>query len=109
MLLRTLISTPQGELKDDSAASEQEDDKYPEYQTVIRYLYPFSVDSKSFMKIRRLKNKLPCDQPQKFWVDYSLDEKELGFKLQSLDMVFLVSFIWGETGDSMKGRAQGRE
>lgn len=93
MLLRTLISTPQGELKDDSAASEQEDDKYPEYQTVIRYLYPFSVDSKSFMKIRRLKNKLPCDQPQKFWVDYSLDEKELGFKLQSLDMVFLVSFI----------------
>ncbi|XP_064895845.1 alpha-2-macroglobulin-like protein 1 [Columba livia] len=79
-----------GELKDDSAASEQEDDKYPEYQTVIRYLYPFSVDSKSFMKIRRLKNKLPCDQPQKFWVDYSLDEKELGFKLQSLDMVFLV-------------------
>ncbi|NXW87925.1 A2ML1 protein, partial [Alopecoenas beccarii] len=77
-----------GELKDDSASSEQ--DKYPEFETVIRYLYPLFADSKSFLKIRRLEKKLPCDQPQKLWVDYLFDEKELGIKLQSLDMVFLV-------------------
>ncbi|XP_054657915.1 alpha-2-macroglobulin-like protein 1 [Grus americana] len=77
-----------GELKDDPPASEHEGKEY--YQSATLYLYPFSSDSKSFLKIRRVKKKLPCGQPQNLWVDYLFDEKTMGIKLQSLDVVFLV-------------------
>ncbi|NWH20299.1 A2ML1 protein, partial [Grus americana] len=81
--------TGTGELKDDPPASEHEGKEY--YQSATLYLYPFSSDSKSFLKIRRVKKKLPCGQPQNLWVDYLFDEKTMGIKLQSLDVVFLVS------------------
>ncbi|NXQ99323.1 A2ML1 protein, partial [Sagittarius serpentarius] len=79
-----------GKLKDDSPASEQERQEYPSYESVGRYLYPFSSDSKSFLKIHRVEKKLPCGQPQQLGVDYLFDEKAMGTQLQSLDVVFLV-------------------
>ncbi|KAM9255131.1 alpha-2-macroglobulin-like protein 1 [Cariama cristata] len=79
-----------GELKDDPPASEHEGEQYLNYQTVTRYLYPFSSDSKSFLKIRRVEKKLPCGQPQQLGVDYFFDQKAMGMELQNLDVVFLV-------------------
>ncbi|NXO52701.1 A2ML1 protein, partial [Aramus guarauna] len=78
------------ELKDDPPASEREGKEYLNYQSVTRYLYPFYSDSKSFLKIRRVTNKLPCGQPQHLWVDYLFGEKAMGIELQSRDVVFLV-------------------
>ncbi|KAM6190008.1 alpha-2-macroglobulin-like protein 1 [Sarcoramphus papa] len=79
-----------GELKDDPPASEEEDEEYLNYQSVTRYLYPLSADSKNFLKIHRVEKKLPCGQPQQLAVDYLFDEKAVGIELQSLDVVFLV-------------------
>ncbi|NWS62560.1 A2ML1 protein, partial [Chunga burmeisteri] len=79
-----------GELKDDPPASEHEGEQYLNYRTVTRYLYPFSSDSKSFLKIRRVEKKLPCGQPRQLGVDYFFDQKAMGMELQSLDVVFLV-------------------
>ncbi|KAM9267515.1 alpha-2-macroglobulin-like protein 1 [Morus bassanus] len=78
------------ELKDDPPASEHEGQDYLKYQSATRYLYPFSSDSKSFLKILRVQKKLPCGQPQQLGVDYFFNEKTMGIKLQSLDVVFLV-------------------
>ncbi|NXC66752.1 A2ML1 protein, partial [Anhinga anhinga] len=78
------------ELKDDPPDLEHEDTEYLKYQSATRYLYPFSSDSKSFLKILRVQKKLPCGQPQHLRVDYFFDEKATGIKLQSLDVVFLV-------------------
>ncbi|NXT93396.1 A2ML1 protein, partial [Anhinga rufa] len=78
------------ELKDDPPDLEHEDTEYLKYQSATRYLYPFSSDSKSFLKILRVQKKLPCGQPQQLRVDYFFDEKAMGIKLQSLDVVFLV-------------------
>ncbi|NXI98553.1 A2ML1 protein, partial [Psophia crepitans] len=78
------------ELKKDPAASEREGKEYPDYQSVTRYLFPLHSDSNFFLKIRSVEKKLPCSQPQNLWVDYVFDEKAMGIKLQSLDMVFLV-------------------
>ncbi|KAM9215151.1 alpha-2-macroglobulin-like protein 1 [Leptosomus discolor] len=74
-----------GELQDDPAASE-----HLSYPSATHYLYPSSSDSKSFLKIHRVEKILPCGQPQQLRVDYSFDEKALGIKRQSLDVVFLV-------------------
>ncbi|KAF1661113.1 Alpha-2-macroglobulin-like protein 1, partial [Aptenodytes patagonicus] len=79
-----------GELKDDPPALEHQGKKYLNYQSVTRYLCPFSSDSKRFLKIRRVEKKLPCGQPQQLRVDYLSDEKATGIELQSLDVVFLV-------------------
>ncbi|KAF1555925.1 Alpha-2-macroglobulin-like protein 1, partial [Eudyptula albosignata] len=87
-----------GEFKDDPPALEHQGKKYLNYQGVTRYLCPFSSDSKRFLKIRRVEKKLPCGQPQQLRVDYVSDEKAMGIELQSLDVVFLVS--WGEMGGS---------
>lgn len=107
LLLTASISTPQGELKDDRLASEHEGKEYLNYQSVTRYLYPLSSDSKSFLKIFRVEKKLPCGQPQQLRVDYLFDEKTTGIELQSLDVVFLVSLHPGRDRDCRKGRAQG--
>ncbi|XP_074973023.1 alpha-2-macroglobulin-like protein 1 [Phalacrocorax aristotelis] len=80
----------QAELKDDPSASEHEDKEYLQYQSATRYLYPFSSDSRSFLKILRVQKKLPCGQPQQLGVDYFFDEKAMRIKLQSLAVVFLV-------------------
>ncbi|KAF1470946.1 Alpha-2-macroglobulin-like protein 1, partial [Pygoscelis antarcticus] len=79
-----------GELRDDPPALEHQGKKYLNYQSVTRYLCPFSSDSKRFLKIRRVEKKLPCGQPQQLRVDYLSDEKAMGIELQSLDVVFLV-------------------
>ncbi|XP_029879168.1 alpha-2-macroglobulin-like protein 1 isoform X2 [Aquila chrysaetos chrysaetos] len=79
-----------GELKDDPPASEHEEKEYLNYKSVTRYLYPFSSDSKSFLKISRLEKKLLCGQTQQLGVDYLFDKKAMGTELQSLDVVFLV-------------------
>ncbi|NWH49502.1 A2ML1 protein, partial [Fregata magnificens] len=77
-------------LQNDPPASEHEDKEYLNNPSVTRYLYPYSSDSKSFLKIHRVEKKLPCGQPQQLRVDYLFDEKAMGIKLQSLDVVFLV-------------------
>ncbi|NXJ53446.1 A2MG protein, partial [Spizaetus tyrannus] len=79
-----------GELKDDPPASEHEEKEYLNFKSVTRYLYPFSSDSKSFLKIGRLEKKLLCGQTQQLGVDYLFDKKAMGTELQSLDVVFLV-------------------
>ncbi|NXX58957.1 A2MG protein, partial [Scopus umbretta] len=82
--------TLHGELKDDAPALKPEGKEYPSSQSVTHYLYPFSSDSKSFLKIHRVEKKLCCGQPQQLGVDYLFDEKPMGIELQSLDVVFLV-------------------
>lgn len=109
MPLRPTISTPQGELKDDSPASEHEGEKYFNYHSVHHYLYPISSDSKSFLKLRRVEKKLPCGQPQKLWVDYVFDEKAVEIKLQSLDVVFLVRLHLGRYGRLHEWQSSGEE
>ncbi|NWQ90628.1 A2ML1 protein, partial [Burhinus bistriatus] len=79
-----------GELRVYPSASDHEGKKYLNYQSVHHYVYPISSDSESFLKIRSVGKKLPCGQPQKLWVDYLFDEKAMGIKLQSLDVVLLV-------------------
>ncbi|KAF1442706.1 Alpha-2-macroglobulin-like protein 1, partial [Spheniscus demersus] len=79
-----------GEFKDDPPALEHQGKKYLNYQSVTRYLCPFSSDSKRFLKIHRVEKKLPCGQPQQLRVGYVSDEKAMGIELQSLDVVFLV-------------------
>ncbi|NWU56113.1 A2ML1 protein, partial [Dromas ardeola] len=79
-----------GELKDDSPASEHEGKKYLKYQSASLYLYPLSSNCESLLRIRKVEKKLLCGQPQKLWVDYMFDEKDMGIDLQSMDVVFLV-------------------
>lgn len=107
--MRASISTPQGELKGDPPASEEEDEEYLNYQSVTRYLYPLSADSKNFLKIHRVEKKLPCGQPQQLGVDYLFDEKAMGIELQSLDVVFLVSLHLGRDGRLHEGQSSGEE
>ncbi|NXJ35943.1 A2ML1 protein, partial [Ciconia maguari] len=83
--------TGTGELKDNPPALEHEGKEHLNYQSIARYLYPFSSDSKIFLRIHRVEKKLPCGQPHQLRVDYLIDEKATGIKLQSLDVVFLVS------------------
>lgn len=109
MPLKALISTPQGEFKDDPPALEHQGKKYLNYQGVTRYLCPFSSDSKRFLKIRRVEKKLPCGQPQQLRVDYVSDEKAMGIELQSLDVVFLVSLQLGRDGSLHEGQSSGEE
>ncbi|XP_065603293.1 alpha-2-macroglobulin-like protein 1 [Cyrtonyx montezumae] len=53
-------------------------------------LRPFFSKSQSFLHIHRPEHKVSCSQPDHLQVDYILNEKVLGSKLQSLDVVFLV-------------------
>ncbi|XP_063210944.1 alpha-2-macroglobulin-like protein 1 [Chroicocephalus ridibundus] len=79
-----------GELKDDPPALEHKGKKYLEHP--MASLYPFSLSSncESLLRIRKVEKKLHCSQPQTLWVDYMFDEKAVGIKLQSTDVVFLV-------------------
>ncbi|KAK4808372.1 LOW QUALITY PROTEIN: hypothetical protein QYF61_002609 [Mycteria americana] len=98
-----------GELKDNPPALEHEGKEYLNYQSVARYLYPFSSDSKSFLRIHRVEKKLPCSQPHQLRVDYLIDEKATGIELQSLDVVFLVSLHLGREGRLHEGQSSGEE
>ncbi|XP_030364932.1 alpha-2-macroglobulin-like protein 1 [Strigops habroptila] len=79
-----------GELKQDPPASEDENQEYLNYKSASRSVYPFSVDSRSYLKIHRVIKKLPCRQPQQLSMDYLFDEKAMESKQQSLDVVLLV-------------------
>ncbi|KAM8988542.1 alpha-2-macroglobulin-like protein 1 [Ara ararauna] len=77
-----------GEVKPPS--SEGENLGYPNYESAPRRVYPFSVGSTSFLKIHRVITRLPCGRPLQLSVDYLFDEKSMGSKQQSLDVVLLV-------------------
>ncbi|KAM4645606.1 alpha-2-macroglobulin-like protein 1 isoform 2-T2 [Amazona ochrocephala] len=77
-----------GEVKPPS--SENENLGYPNYRSAPRRVYPFSVGSTSFLKIHRVTTQLPCGRPLQLSVDYLFDEKAMGSKQQSLDVVLLV-------------------
>lgn len=109
MPLKASISTLQGELKDDPPDSEHEGKEYLNYKSVTHYLYPSSSDSKNFLKIGRLEKKLLCGQSQQLGVDYLFDKKTVGTELQSLDVVFLVSFHLGRDGGLHEGQSSGKE
>ncbi|NWW85889.1 A2ML1 protein, partial [Rhynochetos jubatus] len=79
-----------GELKDYQPASEPKGNEHLNHRSVTRSLHPFSSDHKSFLRIHKVKRKLPCGQPQRILVDYSFDENAKGIKQQSLDVVILV-------------------
>lgn len=109
MPLKASISTLQGELKDDPPDSEHEGKEYLNYKSVTHYLYPSSSDSKNFLKIGRLEKKLLCGQSQQLGVDYLFDKKTMETELQSLDVVFLVSFHLGRDGGLHEGQSSGKE
>ncbi|XP_074705768.1 alpha-2-macroglobulin-like protein 1 [Strix aluco] len=88
------VVSMRGDLKDDRPVSEHESEQYFNYRSVLRYLYPFPSDSKSFLKIHRVEKKLPCGQPQQLRVEYLFDEAAMGIELQKLDVVFLGSALW---------------
>ncbi|XP_030901047.2 alpha-2-macroglobulin-like protein 1 [Melopsittacus undulatus] len=77
-----------GEVKPE--ASEDENLKHPNYRSATRHVYPFSVGTTSFLKMRRVIKELPCGQPLQLSVEYLFDEKAMGSKQQSLDVVLLV-------------------
>ncbi|KAM6399435.1 alpha-2-macroglobulin-like protein 1 [Rhynochetos jubatus] len=79
-----------GELKDYQPASEPKGNEHLNHRSVTRSLHPFSSDHKSFLRIHKVKRKLPCGQPQRILVDYSFDDNAKGIKQQSLDVVILV-------------------
>ncbi|XP_010153262.1 PREDICTED: alpha-2-macroglobulin-like protein 1, partial [Eurypyga helias] len=79
-----------GELKDYPPASEHEGKEHLKYRSVTRSLNLLYSDYKSFLRIHRVKRKLPCGQPQRLLVDYFFDENVEGIKQQSLDVVLLV-------------------
>ncbi|XP_057272600.1 alpha-2-macroglobulin-like protein 1 [Pezoporus wallicus] len=77
-----------GEVK--TAASEDENLEHRSYKSAPRHAYAVSVGTTSFLKIHRVKKELPCGQPLQLSVDYVFDEKAMGSKQQSLDVVLLV-------------------
>ncbi|NWS45227.1 A2ML1 protein, partial [Probosciger aterrimus] len=79
-----------GKVKEAPPASEDENQEYLSYERVLRNVYPFSVGTRSFLKLHRVIKKLPCGQPLQLSVDYLVDEKAMGSKQQSLDVVLLV-------------------
>lgn len=83
--------------------------KHLSYQSIVRYLDPFSLDSPSVLRIQRVEKELPCGQPQQLRVDYFFDEKSTEIELQSLAVVFLVGLHLGKDGRLRQGQSTGEE
>ncbi|XP_039360069.1 alpha-2-macroglobulin-like protein 1 isoform X14 [Mauremys reevesii] len=62
----------------------------PHYPDAHRHLEPFYSKSQSFLKIRGLGGRLPCDQAQQLQVDYVIARETLGNGSRSLEFIFLV-------------------
>ncbi|XP_067167896.1 alpha-2-macroglobulin-like protein 1, partial [Apteryx mantelli] len=60
------------------------------HQSAFLSLRPFYSESQSFLRIHRLEEELPCNQPHQLQVDYILAREALGTELQSVHVVFLV-------------------
>lgn len=102
-LLRLLISTPQGDLKEVPLPSKNES------RNDSTVLNSSSSDSQSFLKIHRMKRTPPCRKPLRLRVDYVLNKEALGTELQSVDVVFLVGLcLVRNGGQCTKDRAQRR-
>ncbi|KAH1174279.1 hypothetical protein KIL84_002423, partial [Mauremys mutica] len=70
--------------------SAEHDRVSPSYWDDERYLKPFYSKSQSFLKIRWLGGRLPCDQAQQLQVDYVIAREALGNGSRSLEFIFLV-------------------
>ncbi|XP_006032701.1 alpha-2-macroglobulin-like protein 1 isoform X3 [Alligator sinensis] len=50
----------------------------PDYQNAYFRLQPYYTTTKSYLKIQRQWEELPCDQPQEVQVEYNVDPTDLG-------------------------------
>ncbi|NXN94642.1 A2ML1 protein, partial [Rhinopomastus cyanomelas] len=76
--------------KVEETAHIQNNGSTPIFRHAHMALRPFFSESRSFLHIRQLGTKLPCNQPQQLWVDYSFSKEALETELEGLDVVFLV-------------------
>lgn len=58
------------------------------YQNAYLYLQPYYTTTKSYVKIQPLKGVLACEQKQEVWVDYSIDDSDLGENTQVEGVMF---------------------
>ncbi|KAJ6658262.1 hypothetical protein lerEdw1_020534 [Lerista edwardsae] len=58
------------------------------YLNAYLYLQPYYTTTKSYVKIQPLQGVLPCKQMQEVWVDYSIDESDLGESTKAEGVTF---------------------
>ncbi|XP_075774804.1 alpha-2-macroglobulin-like protein 1 isoform X3 [Pelodiscus sinensis] len=74
----------------EAGPSMERDGVSPCYPDAHHSVEPFYSRIRSFVKIRRLGEELPCGQTQRLHVDYVLAREALGRGSKSLDFIFLV-------------------